>query len=40
LMFHPPILRHATGYKLADDGADIRTIQAYLPYLSEERVTT
>jgi integrase len=27
---HPHQLRHATGYKLANDGIDTRTIQAYL----------
>jgi site-specific recombinase XerD len=27
---HPHQLRHATGYRLANDGVDIRTIQAYL----------
>jgi type 1 fimbriae regulatory protein FimE len=27
---HPHMLRHATGYKLANDGRDTRTIQDYL----------
>jgi site-specific recombinase XerD len=27
---HPHMLRHATGYKLVNQGTDIRTIQAYL----------
>jgi type 1 fimbriae regulatory protein FimB/type 1 fimbriae regulatory protein FimE len=27
---HPHMLRHATGYKLADDGHDTRAIQHYL----------
>lgn len=27
---HPHMLRHACGYKLANDGCDIRTIQDYL----------
>ena len=27
---HPHILRHATGYKLANDGRDARSIQHYL----------
>jgi len=27
---HPHMLRHACGYKLANDGTDTRTIQAYL----------
>jgi len=27
---HPHQLRHATGYRLANDGTDTRTIQAYL----------
>jgi len=27
---HPHMLRHATGYKLANDGHDTRTIQQYL----------
>ena len=27
---HPHMLRHATGYKLANDGHDTRSIQHYL----------
>jgi type 1 fimbriae regulatory protein FimB/type 1 fimbriae regulatory protein FimE len=27
---HPHMLRHACGYKLANDGQDTRAIQAYL----------
>src|SRR5215471_21049560 len=27
---HPHMLRHAAGYKLANDGQDTRSIQAYL----------
>lgn len=29
-MVHPHMLRHSTGYKLANDGVDTRTIQEYL----------
>ncbi len=29
---HPHMLRHACGYKLANDGQDTRAIQAYLGY--------
>jgi type 1 fimbriae regulatory protein FimB/type 1 fimbriae regulatory protein FimE len=31
---HVHMLRHACGYKLANDGTDTRTIQAYLGHLS------
>jgi integrase len=31
---HPHMLRHACGYKLANDGVDTRTIQAYLGHRS------
>jgi type 1 fimbriae regulatory protein FimB/type 1 fimbriae regulatory protein FimE len=31
---HPHMLRHATGYKLANEGFDTRTIQAYLGHRS------
>jgi site-specific recombinase XerD len=31
---HPHMLRHATGYKLANDGVDTRTLQAYLGHKS------
>ncbi len=27
---HPHMLRHSTGYKLANDGHDTRSLQAYL----------
>jgi type 1 fimbriae regulatory protein FimE len=27
---HPHMLRHATGFKLANDGVDTRSLQAYL----------
>jgi integrase len=27
---HPHMLRHSTGFKLADDGRDTRSIQLYL----------
>ena len=27
---HPHMLRHACGFKMANDGVDTRTIQAYL----------
>lgn len=30
LSVHPHMLRHGAGYKLANDGVDTRTIQAYL----------
>ena len=30
LPIHPHMLRHSTGYKLANDGQDTRTIQQYL----------
>ena len=29
MKIHPHMLRHACGYKLANDGVDTRTIQAY-----------
>ena len=29
-LIHPHMLRHAAGYKLANDGVDTRTLQAYL----------
>ncbi len=31
---HPHMLRHACGYKLANDGVDTRTIQGYLGHKS------
>ena len=30
MKIHPHMLRHASGFKLANDGVDTRTIQAYL----------
>jgi hypothetical protein len=30
MKLHPHMLRHACGYKLANDGVDTRTIQSYL----------
>ncbi len=30
LKAHPHMLRHACGYKLANDGTDTRSLQAYL----------
>jgi site-specific recombinase XerD len=30
MKIHPHMLRHACGFKLANDGIDTRTIQAYL----------
>ena len=30
MKIHPHLLRHSCGYKLANDGVDIRTIQSYL----------
>ena len=29
MKIHPHMLRHACGFKLANDGVDTRTIQAY-----------
>ena len=31
MKIHPHMLRHACGYKLANDGVDTRTIQARFP---------
>lgn len=31
---HPHMLRHATGFKLANDGVDTRTLQAYMGHKS------
>jgi site-specific recombinase XerD len=31
---HPHMLRHATGFRLANDGVDTRTLQAYLGHKS------
>ena len=34
MKIHPHMLRHACGFKLANDGVDTRTIQAYLGHES------
>jgi integrase len=34
MKLHPHMLRHACGYKLANDGVDTRTIQSYLGHKS------
>jgi type 1 fimbriae regulatory protein FimB/type 1 fimbriae regulatory protein FimE len=34
LKVHPHMLRHARGYKLANDGQDTRAIQGYLGHKS------
>jgi type 1 fimbriae regulatory protein FimB/type 1 fimbriae regulatory protein FimE len=34
MKIHPHMLRHACGYKLANEGVDTRTIQAYLGHKS------
>ena len=34
MKIHPHMLRHACGYKLANDGVDTRTIQGYLGHIS------
>ncbi len=36
---HPHMLRHATGYKLANDGQDTRAIQHYLGHRNIEHTT-
>ncbi|WP_411728718.1 tyrosine-type recombinase/integrase [Methyloglobulus sp.] len=36
---HPHMLRHATGYKLANDGQDTRTIQHYLGHRNIQHTT-
>ena len=33
-LIHSHMLRHSTGYKLANDGQDTRSIQAYLGHRS------
>jgi type 1 fimbriae regulatory protein FimB/type 1 fimbriae regulatory protein FimE len=38
-MVHAHMLRHACGYKLANDGVDTRTIQAYLGHKSIQHTT-
>ena len=37
--YHPHMLRHATGYKLANDGQDTRAIQHYLGHRNIEHTT-
>jgi len=34
MKIHPHMLRHACGYKLANESVDTRTIQAYLDHKS------
>jgi type 1 fimbriae regulatory protein FimB/type 1 fimbriae regulatory protein FimE len=34
MKIHPHMLRHACGFKLANEGVDTRTIQAYLGHKS------
>jgi type 1 fimbriae regulatory protein FimB/type 1 fimbriae regulatory protein FimE len=34
---HPQVLRHATGYALANKGVDTRALQAYLGHKSIRR---
>jgi type 1 fimbriae regulatory protein FimB/type 1 fimbriae regulatory protein FimE len=36
---HPHMLRHATGYKLANDGHDTRAIQRYLGHRNIQHTT-
>jgi len=36
---HPHMLRHATGYKLANDGQDTRAIQLYLGHRNIQHTT-
>jgi site-specific recombinase XerD len=36
---HPHMLRHATGYKLANDGVDTRSLQAYLGHKNIQHTT-
>lgn len=37
---HPHMLRHATGYKLANDGRDTRSIQHYLGHKNIQHTVT
>ena len=39
MKIHPHMLRHACGFKLANDGVDTRTIQAYLGHKNTVRYT-
>ena len=34
---HPQMLRHACGFKLANDGTDTRSLQAYLGHKNIQR---
>ena len=34
MKIHPHMLRHACGYKLANEGVDTRTIQGYLGHVA------
>ena len=34
---HPHLLRHACGFKLANDGVDTRALQAYLEHRNIQR---
>ena len=36
---HPHMLRHATGYKLANDGHDTRALQVYLGHKNIQNTT-
>jgi len=36
---HPHMLRHACGYKLANDGIDTRALQAYLGHRNIQNTT-
>jgi site-specific recombinase XerD len=36
---HPHMLRHACGYKLANDGVDTRSLQAYLGHSNIQNTT-
>ena len=38
MKIHPHMLRHACGFKLANEGVDTRTIQAYLGHKSIQHV--
>jgi site-specific recombinase XerD len=38
MKIHPHMLRHACGFKLANDGVDTRTIQAYLGHKSIQHI--
>lgn len=40
LKVHPHMLRHATGFKLANDGVDTRALQAYLGHRNIQHTVT